>query len=288
MSSLLDLPLELLYSISAAVSPADIVNLACSCKQLLESSKASLARHQKLHSELGFVHDRDALTVPTVLRRVMSQPHTQWHIRKLEAWGSREGWSRWKNYPSNGGGYGYVYVSGDGDANDRFLAWVDRWRSHTYLDSAFFSKAELGRYRQIMLRELRLSEEMTKKWMDLLESGYDEPLKVILIALCEGLRELSYATYDPTGCDAEGDPLSMLSTSIRSIYSLGSPQSCQWPVGFRALHSIIISEPSGYQHRYNSFSSDSATVAPLFLLPAIRELRLNLIGYRESGDYVWE
>ncbi|ERF70670.1 hypothetical protein EPUS_02536 [Endocarpon pusillum Z07020] len=139
-----------------------------------------------------------------------------------------------------------------------------------------------------MLRELRLSEGMTKKWMDLLESGYDEPLKVILIALCEGLRELSYITYDTSGHEAEEDPLGMLSTSIRSIYLLGSPQSCQWPVGFKALRSIIVSEPCRYRHSHESFSSDSATVAPLFLLPEIRELRLTLIGYRESGDYVWE
>ena len=185
MSGLLDLPLELLYSISAAISPADIVNFACSCNQLLESSEAFLARHKKLHSELRFVHDRDALTVPTVLRRVMNQPHTQWHIRKLEAWGSREGWSRWKNYPLHGGVDGDLYFAGDWDANERFLAWVDSWRNHTYLDSTFFSEGELERYRQIMLRELHLSEEMTKKWMSLLESGYDEPLKVILIALCE-------------------------------------------------------------------------------------------------------
>ena len=80
----------------------------------------------------------------------------------------------------------------------------------------------------------------------------------------------------------------MLSTSIRSIYLPGSPQSCQWPVGFRALRSINISEPSGYRHRHDTFSSDPVTVAPLFLLPAIRELRLSLIGHRESGDYVWE
>lgn len=137
------------------------------------------------------------------------------------------------------------------------LGWIDG--ATTPISTAlFFSMAELERYRQIMLRELCLSEEMTKEWMNLLESGYDEPLKVILIALCEGLRELSYITYDTLFGEAGEDPLSMLSTSIRSIYLLGSAQSCLWPVGFRALRSIIISEPSGYRDGHHRFSSDSA------------------------------
>ncbi len=289
MSSLIDLPVELFYSISAAISPADIVNLACSCKQLLESSKDFLARHKKLHSELGLVHDRDAITVPTVLRRVLDEPQAQWHIRKFEAWGSREGFASWKNYPLRQGHSRYSYLVGSWDDSERFPAWFDRWRNYTYINSAFFSEGELEWYRQVMLHELHLTEEDVKRWMDLLESGYDEPLKVILIALSERLRDFSLVTYRTIDNGvAEEDPLRMLSTSIRSIYLPSSPGSCQWPIGFRALRSIMISEFTQYRHRQPVFSSHSATIASLFLLPALRKLRLTLTGYDDGLGYVWE
>jgi hypothetical protein len=62
---------------------------------------------------------------------------------------------------------------------DRF----NKCRSHSHHDNTLFDPRELARYHDIMLHELQMVQCDVKKWMTLLESGYDELLKVILISL---------------------------------------------------------------------------------------------------------
>jgi hypothetical protein len=289
MHSLHDLPSELLCDISAVVSPADLINFASACKRLLDCSKLSLARHRDLHRELRVIHDRNALTVPTLLRRAMDEPQTRWHIRSFEVWGSREGFSMWNNYPLDlfSGAYldlPHYYAQEDPDKIDGRSTNLS---NHTHLDHTFFDHRELARYRNFMLQKLHMVEYEVEKWMSRLKFGCDEPLKVIVLALSEGIRDLIYFYHDKSQSPQEEmSPLTMFSASLRNIL-LSPPESRQWPVGFKALRSITIVE-LGWPYRPRVFFDGPATVAPLFMLPAIAKLMLCAFEFNDETAYKWE
>jgi len=288
MHSLQDLPSELLYNISAAVSPADLVSFASACKRLLDCSKVSLARHRDLHRELRVIHDRDALTVPTLLRRAMDDAHVLWHIRKFEVWGSRDGFSMWKNYRLDSrrpDGVPGPWMQQD---IDEYVEWSKGWRNYTQLDYKFFDHRELARYRNFMLQELQMAEDDVEMCMAQLKFGCDEPLKVILLALSEGLRDLIYFYYHKSYNPGDKmSPLTMVSTSLRHIL-LSPPESRQWPVGFKALRSINIVERATDRFASGDFFICLAAVTPLFMLPAIAKLTLCGLIFIDDEAHCWE
>ena len=70
--------------------------------------------------------------------------------------------------------------------------WPEPAENHTHLDSSFFEPTELRFYADCMRHQLRLDPEQTRKWMSKVEDGWDEPLKVLLIALSPRLRRLNF------------------------------------------------------------------------------------------------
>jgi hypothetical protein len=197
----------------------------------------------------------------------------------------------WKNYQLYCYGLGSgPYIAIDSDlVSEKFMSWLDKWRDHTHIDSTFYGEHELERYHQIMIHELHLCDEDVERWLTLLKSGYDEPLKAIIIALSEGLHDLLYVSYHNRAAGkAKRGPLDLLSSSIRNIFHFNSPASLKWPVGFRALRSVSMGELTQWRHQYDNFSVNTETIAPLFLLPAIEKLKLCLIGYDDPEVYVWE
>jgi hypothetical protein len=162
----------------------------------------------------------------------------------------------------------------------------EEWGNHTDLDRTFFDHRELERYRGFMLQELQMVQDDVEKWMTRLEFGCDEPLKVILLALSEGVRDLIYFDHDKTQeSEEETSPLNMFPTSLRSILR-SPPESRQWPVGFKALRSITIAERT--TDRDGSFIAGPATVAPLFMLPSIAKLTLHGLEFGNETAYNWE
>ncbi len=151
------------------------------------------------------------------------------------------------------------------------------------------SAAQVERCHQIMLSELQMADEDVDNWLSLLEFGYDEPLKDILIALSEGLHDLTYVGYDEGEYgNAKKDPWTILTTSTRSILHFNPSGSCPWPFGFRALRNVVIAEKANYRRPQDAFSANATTVAALSMLPALLKLKLCLVGYVEEEVFLWE
>jgi hypothetical protein len=131
---------------------------------------------------------------------------------------------------------------------------------------------------------------------DLLE-GNDEPLRTMLIASAPRMRKAMFIAYDPW---QEHDrfqgrhPLTFMCLAIHRIAHSPSPA---WPVGFLSLQYVAVCVGTGkfpltkkstgiylksrteMRHPHDAYYADPYEILPLFLLPNIKTLSFNWLGY---------
>ena len=172
MPCLSTLPEELLCKISGFVHPQAIIDWACTCKVLSRCSLKVLRTHRQRRSELRVVHDRNPITIPSLLRSSLSEPEILWYVQSLDIWELREKFEEWKS-PS----FMERNPVEDWDSEE-FLDWPEKHHDYSHLDSTFHTSDELERYRSILSKLLHLSEPLVDKWMQRLHPYfYYQPLK---------------------------------------------------------------------------------------------------------------
>ena len=240
------------------------------------------------------VHDRNPITIPSLLQSTLSEPGILWYVRSLDIWGLRENFEEWKS-PSFSEGNPV-----DDQDCEEFLDWPDKHHDYSHLDTTFYTDEELERYRSMISKLLHLKEPLVDKWMQRLRSGSDEPSKVLLMATSPRLNKVTFVEYDSWQSEEKSHPFRMLASTLRALAPLPSPQ---WPC-FQKLKTVFVGEHYDLRHPHDAYYPHSCVIAPLFLLPAIEELHLNLLmgeqndpesdleNDEEDGQdpkpYVWE
>ena len=283
MTRLSQLSAEIIAAICDRVHPADLVPFARTCKAVYSCAETALHRHQSYHERLHIFHDRHPLIVLENLREIIAEPNLAWHIRELEFWVQRKDFSDWRST--------IFYHTNPYDFDDpEFLNWPEAYQDHRYLGDEgrdpLYTQDELDYYRSLLSELLQLDEPDTAHWLNRLATGSDEPLKAILIALSPNLRRLVFLQYNLDGPGAT-DPLGLLSLAIRQI-NKSVLTGIEWPC-FTALHTVVVGAYTELRHPHDCYTAKPQDVAPLFLLPALRKLRLNVIGYEnETPPYTFE
>lgn len=265
MSQLSSLPEELLCKISGFVHPQTIIDWACTCKVHSRCSLKALKVHRQRQPEFRVVHDRNPITIPSLLRTSLSEPEICWYVRSLDVWDLRESFGKWKS-PFFAKGNPYY---GEGE---KYLNWPEKHHDYSHLDTTFYNDEELERFRSILSGLLRLKQSLVDKWMDRLQSGSDEPLKVLLMAMSPRLNKATFINYDRRQSRAVGHPLRMLSSTLRALAPL---RPLQWPC-FQNLKTVYVGHYTELRHHLGTFCTHPSVIAPLFLLPAIEDLHFNL------------
>lgn len=281
MPNLLSLPEELLCNISDFVHPQTVIDWACACKVLSRCSSRALKTHKQRQTELGVVHDRNPITIPSLLRSSLSEPEVLWYPRFLEIWDLRENFEEWESPTFN------------------HREWSEERHDYSHLDTTFYTDEELERYRRMFACSLHLKEPLVEKWMERLRSGCDQPQKVLLMAMSPRLNRATFVEYDSWQSGERSHPFRMLGSALRALAPLSSPQ---WPC-LQTLKTVFVGYYTDLRHPHDAFYPHSRVVAPLFLLPAIEELHLHLLMGEENDPesdlendeqgedlkpYVWE
>ena len=293
MPELLLLPEEILCKISHFVHPSTVIDWACTCNLLSRCSLEALRIHKQRHPEFRVVHDRNPITIPSLLRRSLYEPEILWYIRSLDIWDLREKFEEWKS-PVFTEGNPYDLES------DESLDWPEKRHDYSHLDTSFYEVPVFKRYADIMSAFLRLKEPLVYKWMDRLLCGSDEPLKVLLMAMSSKLTKVTFVEYDSWQSGARSHPFRMLSSTLRALAPL-SP--LRWPC-FQNLKIVHAGLHTKLRNPDDSFYPHSSVIAPLFLLPVIEELHFHSLmgedvdlpsdlenqeGYVQNPKpYVWE
>lgn len=296
MPELLSLPEELLCKISGFVHPQNVIDWACTSEALLRCSLQALEHHKRRASDLGVVHDRNPIIIPSLLRSSLSDPEILWYVQSLDIWELREKFEEWKS-PS------FIEMNpgaGLDDWNsDKFLDWPEKHHDYSHLDTTSYNDEDLERYSEILSKLLHLKEPLVEKWMQRLRSGSDELHKVLLMAMSPRLKKATFVEYDSWQSEEKSHPFRLLSSTLRALALLPSPQ---WPC-FQNLKTVTVGHETELRHPHDSYYPHSRVIAPLFLLPVLEELYLNLIGEGNDPDsdlenddeddenpkpYVWE
>lgn len=276
MPKLSSLPEELLCKISGFVHPGDVVSWAGTCKVLWRCSFETLETHKQRCSELRVIHDRNPITIPSLLRNSVSEPDILWYVRSFDIWDVREKFEEWES-PR-------IYLPYENKGPEKH-------HDSSHLDSTFYTDEELERYRGILSEMLRFKQPLVNEWMERLRSGSDEPLKVLLMAMSPELKKTTIVCWNQFDGEQRSRPFRMLASTLRALAPLPSPQ---WPC-FQNLKTVFVghytplTSMDEYYHPYH-------VIAPLFLLPAIEKLHLNSLK-QDSADendgefpkpYIWE
>ncbi|KAM0801140.1 hypothetical protein BDR22DRAFT_211074 [Usnea florida] len=270
MPNLLSLPEELLCKISGFIHPQTIIDWACTCKVLSRCSLQALQTHRKHQSELRVVHDRNPMTIPLLLRTSLAQPEILWYLRSLDIWELREKFQEWKSP-----------IFYDGNPHDRdspeFLNWPEEHYDCSHIDATLYTDEELKRYRTMLSDSLCIKDLLVDKWMRRLQSGSDEVLKVLLMALSPRLNKVTFVEY---ASEEKNHPLRLLTSMLRAL----APLPClQWPC-FQNIKTVIVGQYTELRHPNDAYYPHSSVIAPLFLLPAIEDLYLDLLMEEEESD----
>lgn len=293
MPTLSLLPEEILCRISDFVYPQTVIDWACTCKVLSRCSLGALEIHKQRRSEFRVAHDRNPITIPSLLWRSLSEPGILWYIRSLDIWDLREKFEEWKSP--------FFIESNPHDLqSDEALDWPEKRHDYSHLDSSFYIDQEIKRYARIMSDMLRLKQPLLDKWMDRLLRGSDEPLKMLLMAMSPKLTKVTFVEYDSRRLGDRSHPFRMLSSTLRGLVPLPAPR---WPC-FQSLKIVNVGIHTELRNPQDGFYPHSSVIAPLLLLPVIEELYLHLLtgedvdlpsdleneeGYVQNPKpYVWE
>ena len=273
-------PEELLCKISDFIHPQTIVDWARTCKVFSRCSLQALKYYKHRQSELRVVHDRNPITIPSLLREGYSKPETLWYIRSLDIWDLRETFEQWKSpHFTKGNRF-------DEDS-EQSLDWPEKHHDYSHLDTTFYNDKELEHYYTILSEKLHLRKPLVDEWIALLRSGSDEPLKLLLMALSPKLTKVTFVEYRRSLRTVKEDhPLRWLVSTLRALAPLPNPK---WPC-FQNLKIVYVGYYTELRNYHGlggqgSFFPRCSAVAPLLLLPAIEELHLNLLMAEEDGRY---
>ena len=224
--------------------------------------------HKQRSSELRVVHDRNPITIPSLLRDSVSEPEITWYVRSLDIWDVRDKFEEWKS-PR-------LWWNWDSSIHE-FLDWPEKHQDYSHLDITFYADEELERYRSMLSKLLRFKQPLVDKWMERLRSGSDEPLKVLLMAMSSRLKKATIVCWDSDYPNERSRPFRMLASMLRALAPLPSPQ---WPY-FQSLGMVFV----GFYVPSTPVDDPihpSRVVAPLFLLPAIESLHLNSLKQEQN------
>lgn len=273
-------PEELLCKISNFIHPETIVDWARSCKVFFRCSLQALKYHEQSQSELRVMHDRNPITIPSLLRECFSEPETLWYIRTLDIWILRETFEQWKSP---------YFTAGNPFAWDTEQAWdwPEKHHDYSHLDTTFYDNEDIENYCTILSEKLHLQKPLVDEYIGRLRSGSDALLKLLLMALSPKLTKVTFVEYD-SNWQSRGEchPLGLLVSTLRTLAPLPSPE---WPC-FQNLKIVYVGyyTKPWYFHRrggQGSFYPRCIVIAPLLLLPAIEELHLDLLMRSEDGQY---
>ncbi len=290
MPDLLSLPNELLRRILEFTHPGSLVLFALANREVYANPLQALEMHRDRLPSLRIVHDRNPINVPTALRNVIAEPKLAWYTHSLEVWELRQNFSSWKS-PTF-----FMGNPAEDLDSEEHLNWPEKHYDYSYLGLSYYDD-ELRQYRSLLVHTLQLSEAMVELWMKRLESGCDEPLKVLFMALLPRLSKVTFVQYDswPFRDSAEIHQLRLLSASLRRLALLPAPQ---WPC-FRSITEATVGHQHDLQHPHDNYYPTSHTIAPLLLLPRIQKLNLHLMQHddhdadsdtedKHDRPYVWE
>lgn len=184
--SLLGLPAELLVHIIGYLPPSAHFDFALTSRFCAACSRDVLRYHRKCAQQYSVISNLSPLTVPSVLRTVISDPIIAWHVRSVESWGTRSSWIEWKEFVTPGA---------EGDHLDTRVAQQDG----TSLDSGFWSSMEYDYFERFLLLDMCNSATEARFWgRRQPERGDDAALRSLLVAHCPRMDGLTF-----TDCDEE-------------------------------------------------------------------------------------
>ena len=301
MIDLLSLSEELLCQIATFVSPDCLVDFALVNRRIFHCTAKALQKHGERWTKFHLLHDRNPLTIPSMLRSIMTEPSVAWYPRTLEVWDSREGFRMWKR-PS----FRAIRSSHDWDEainREQKVILDDLDQEYPNLDSTFYSEEDIRLYRGLLRDLLHLKNNTVEKWLRRLEQGFDEPLKLLLIALSTELTTLRFAAYDTQSHDGpKYHPLRLFGASLRALQSL--LPAIRWEC-FQSLKTVAVCVYTNLRHPHDAYYPHSRSIAPLLLLPKI-EVLLFMLSMHEhtyadsdaedaedvlpanAGPYIWE
>lgn len=285
MPDLLSLPNELLREILDLTHPNTLVSFALANRQIYANSLQALQIHRDRLSNLRLIHDRNPINVPSALRSAIAEPNLAWYTRSLEVWELRRNFSWWESpFFDNHNPAQNLNLN-----SEEYRNWPEQHYDYSHLDMSYFGDDELHQYHSLLLHTLHLSEPRAKLWMKRLKSGFDEPLKVLLMALLPRLNKITFVQFDSWQNDdsANDNPLRLFSASLRRLALL---PALQWPC-FQFLIEVTVGQTHDLRYHSERYYLTPHTVAPLLLLPSIQKLTLNLISHEDyEGEYpyMWE
>ncbi|TVY32297.1 hypothetical protein LOCC1_G008825 [Lachnellula occidentalis] len=265
----LAIPDELYLRIARVLDPHALLQFALTHKRALRCSQHLLRRHQTWDVQYRIIHDRSPLFVPKLLAEGLLDPRAGlWHVRRFESWGTRLSWGDWDTFDVNSRDYGLGMEGGPVERDD-----------NTHLNAGYYSNKITEAMEEVMQTQLFLSETETEKWMDCVRAGSDEVLKGLMMALAPNLHTVLFIAHS-----LEGHPLGFLGEAITKIAESSSTPT--WPPGFESLTSISVASYTDLQHPHDNFYCRFSEIAPLFRLPHLKDLVLNVVGYPDSDE--WE
>ena len=274
MPNLLSLPEELFCKISDFIHPQTVIDWACTCKVLSRCSLQALQTHRKHQSELRVVHDRNPMTIPLLSRSSLSQPGILWYLRSLDIWELREKFQEWKS-PSFLVGNPNQMLDWD---SPEYLNWPEEHYDCSHIDATFYTGEELKRYRSILSDLLCIKDPLVDKWMQRLQSGSDEILKVLLMALSPRLNKVTFVEDDTWGSVQKNHQYRLLASTLRALAPL---PRLQWPC-FQNIKTVFVGQLTELRHPRDAYYPHSRVIAPLFLLPAIEDLYFRFLMGEEN------
>ena len=196
----------------------------------------------------------------------LSEPEILWYVRSLDAWDLREKYDEWKS-PVFTERNPYDW------GTEEFLNWPENTMTTRILTLRSITMRNLGATAAYFREMLSLKEPLVDKWMNRLRAGSDEPLKVLLMAMSPRLTKATFVEYGRWQWEEQSHPFRLLASTLRALSPL---PPALWPC-FQNLKTVYVGFYTELRRPENGFYPDSSVIAPLFLLPAIEELRLHLL-----------
>ena len=238
MPDLLSLPEDLLSKISHFVHPHNLIDWACISNILSRCSLRPCKKYRQRRSDLRVVHDRNPITIPSLLRSGLFEPEILWYVRSLDIWDLRENFEEWKS--SRLSNMNPIWVC----ESDEFLSWPEKHHDYSHLDTTFYADEELERYRNIPSDLLHLKGPLVDRWMERLRTGSDESPKVLLMAMSPRLKKAAFVEYDCWQSGRKTHPFRLLASTLRRLPSVGDPQRFVRPI--KNVFDDTLSEAVGY------------------------------------------
>ncbi len=74
--------------------------------------------------------------------------------------------------------------------------WPEKQDEYSHVNPSFWGSDELEKYHDLLLNTLHLDYGSANMWTEKLESGCDEPLELLLMALSPRLRKITFVQYN--------------------------------------------------------------------------------------------